>query len=140
MNIALRRDLSNVMLSGHPQVCDLTCERIEDREWVRNRVEQWLQMGNNRSGFCPSKRIKNLTHGSGAGPKPPVNQRSRKFGAANLSIRERTLPLVGPSGSCAGPDETSSRLELSDRFATAQLPFIFPKVSPWVSPKVSPVI
>ena len=44
VNIALRRDLSNVMLSGLPQVCDLTCERIVDREWVRNRVEQWLQM------------------------------------------------------------------------------------------------
>ena len=61
MNIALRRDLSNVTLSGLPQVCDLTCERIVDR------VEQWLQLGNNRGGFCPSKRIKNLTHGAGAG-------------------------------------------------------------------------
>ena len=67
VNIALRRDLSNVTLSGHPQVCDLTCERIVDRKRVWNCVEQWLQMGNNRGGFCPSKRIKNLTHGAGAG-------------------------------------------------------------------------
>lgn len=73
VNIALRRDLSNVTLSGHPQVCDLTCERIEDRkriedrERIVDRVEQWLQLGNNRGGFCPSKRIKNLTHGAGAG-------------------------------------------------------------------------
>ena len=44
VNIALRRDLSNVMLSGLPQVCDLTCERIEDRKRIWNCVEQWLQM------------------------------------------------------------------------------------------------
>ena len=44
VNIALRRDLSNVTLSGHPQVCDLTCERIEDRKRIWNCVEQWLQM------------------------------------------------------------------------------------------------
>lgn len=67
LNIALRRDHSNVMLSGHPQVCDLTCERIVDRERVRNRVEHWLQMGNNRGGFCPSKRVKNSTPGAGVG-------------------------------------------------------------------------
>ena len=36
VNIALRRDLSNVMLSGLPQVCDLTCERVVDRERVGN--------------------------------------------------------------------------------------------------------
>ena len=67
MHAALRRDLSNVMLSGHPQVCDLTRGRIVDDKRIWNRVEQWLQMGNNRGGFCPSKRIKNLTHGAGAG-------------------------------------------------------------------------
>lgn len=44
VNIALRRDHSNVMLSGHPQDCDLTCERIVNHKRVRNRVEQWLQM------------------------------------------------------------------------------------------------
>ena len=59
---------------------------------------------------------------------------------ADLSIKEKTLPIAGPSGSNAGPGETSSRLELSDRFADAQLPFVVPKVSPWVSPKVSSVI
>ena len=67
VNIALRRDLSNVMLSGLPQVCDLTRGRIEDHKRIWNCVEQWLQLGNNRGGFCPSKRIKNLTHGAGAG-------------------------------------------------------------------------
>jgi hypothetical protein len=89
---------------------------------------------------CPSEEIQKLIPGSGAGPKPPVNQRSREFGSADLSTKEKTLPIAGPSGSNAGPDETSSRLELSDRFATAQLPFVVPKVSPGVSPKVSPVI
>ena len=44
VNIALRRDLSNVTLSGLPQVCDLTCGRIVDRKRIWNRVEQWLQM------------------------------------------------------------------------------------------------
>ena len=67
LNIALRRDHSNVTLSELPQVCDLTCERIVDRKRIWNYVEQWLQLGNNRGGFCPSKRIKNLTHGAGAG-------------------------------------------------------------------------
>jgi hypothetical protein len=57
-----------------------------------------------------------------------------------LDIKERTLSFVGSSGSRAGFDEASSRIDLSDRFTTAQLPFIFPKVSPRVSPKVSPVI
>ena len=55
------------MLSGLPQVSDLTRERVVDRERIWNCVEQWLQLGNNRSGFCPSKRIKNSTHGAGAG-------------------------------------------------------------------------
>ena len=44
VNIALRRDHSNVMLSGHPQVCDLTRGRIVNHKRVRNRVEQWLQI------------------------------------------------------------------------------------------------
>ena len=44
VNIALRRDHSNVMLSGHPQVCDLTRVRIVNHKRVRNRVEQWLQI------------------------------------------------------------------------------------------------
>ena len=67
VNIALRRDLSNVTLSGLPQVCDLTCERIEDRERIVDRVEQWLQLGNNRGGSRLSEGIKNSTHGAGAG-------------------------------------------------------------------------
>ena len=67
VNIALRRDLSNVTLSGHPQVCDLTCERIVDRERIWNRVEQWLQMGNDRGGSRLGEGIKNSTHGAGAG-------------------------------------------------------------------------
>jgi len=67
VNIALRRDLSNAMLSGHPQVCDLTCERFVDRKRVRNHVEQWLQMGNNRSGSRLSDGVTNSTPGAGAG-------------------------------------------------------------------------
>jgi hypothetical protein len=43
VNIALRRDLSNVMLSGHPQVSDLTRERIVDRERVRDLVKHRLK-------------------------------------------------------------------------------------------------
>jgi hypothetical protein len=67
VNIVLRRDLSNVTLSGHPQVYDLTCERIVDRERIWNRVEQWLQMGNDRGGSRLGEGIKNSTHGAGAG-------------------------------------------------------------------------
>jgi hypothetical protein len=43
VNIALRRDLSNVMLSGLPQVSDLTCERIVDRERVGNLIKHRLE-------------------------------------------------------------------------------------------------
>jgi len=32
------------MLSGLPQVSDLTRERVVDRERIWNCVEQWLQM------------------------------------------------------------------------------------------------
>ena len=55
------------MLSGLPQVSDLTRERVVDRERIWNCVEQWLQLGNNRGGSRLSEGIKNSTHGAGAG-------------------------------------------------------------------------
>jgi hypothetical protein len=117
---------SSVLIAAQP-VAHLISERAEGPGHLR----RW---------FLPREEIQKLIPESGVGPKLPVNQRDQEFGTADLSIRERTLPLIGPSGSNAGPDETSSRLELGDRFATTQLPFVVPKVSPRVSPKVSPVI
>ena len=73
MNIALRRDCSKVLIFRIPQVGDLTCERIVDRERVGNLVEHRLGLGNNRSGSRLSEGIKNTIPGSGAGLKLPVN-------------------------------------------------------------------
>ena len=61
-----------------------------------------MQLGNNRSGFCPSKRIKNSTPGLVQAGKPPVNQRGRKFGAANLSTKENVADLRAVRPAC-GP-------------------------------------
>ena len=35
--------------------------------------------------------------------KQPVNQRSREFGSADLSIKEKTLPIAGPVRIECGP-------------------------------------
>lgn len=44
VNIALRRDLSNVMRSSLPLFHDLDRLWFVDDQWIWNRVEQWLQM------------------------------------------------------------------------------------------------
>jgi hypothetical protein len=142
VNIALRRYRTRVLISRVPQINDLTCERIVDRErvgglvkhrlkelailflgleemgpWairvvlvkqlvtlVRNSVgqcnacehssvlvaaepvahlisERTEGPGHLRRWFLPSEEIKKLIPGSGVGPKSPVNQRGREFGA-----------------------------------------------------------
>ena len=63
-----------------------------------------MQLGNNRSGFCPSKRIKNSTPGLVQAGKQPVNQRSREFGSgtSNLSTKENVADLRAVRIAC-GP-------------------------------------